>query len=215
MRATRHQTSDVRHQTSGRAALIAVAVLGVAGLVALRLAAVGAPRATPPPAALGRVPDFSLIDQEGRAFGLQELRGSVWIANFIFTRCAGQCPLMSARMEALQQALQDAPGVRFVSFTVDPEHDRPETLLRYARQYAASDRWRFLTGSTAAIHGLARDGFHLAVSEEGTPEEPITHSVRLVLVDREGMIRGAYDAMDPAAVRQLEADARGLEAALR
>jgi cytochrome oxidase Cu insertion factor (SCO1/SenC/PrrC family) len=200
----------------GRSGMIAVAVLGFAGIMLLRAGALGlapAPRAERPLAELGRVPDFSLIDHEGKPFHLQDLLGSVWIADFIFTRCAGQCPIMSARMEALQRTLQGASDVCFVSFTVDPGHDTPEVLSRYARQYAASERWRFVTGPTDAIHRLAREGFHLAVGEEeGTPEEPITHSVRLVLVDRRGAIRGAYDAMDPSAVRQLEADVHRLEA---
>jgi protein SCO1/2 len=160
---------------------------------------------------LGQVPAFALIDQEAQPISQERLAGSVWIADFIFTRCAGQCPLMSARMTALARVFADAPAIRLVSFSVDPAYDTPEVLARYASHHAgASDRWQFVTGDPEAIRRVAREGFHLGVSEEGIVEEPITHSVRLVLIDRQARIRGYYDATDREAMRRLEPDARRL-----
>ena len=72
------------------------------------------------------------------------------------------------------------------------------------------DQWRFVTGAPAAITALARDGFHLGVAEGESREEPITHSVRLVLIDARGAIRGYYDATDAQAIRRLQSDARRL-----
>ena len=154
---------------------------------------------------MGRpVPDFTLTDQAGRAVTRASLAGSVWVADFIFTRCAGQCPLMSAQMATLQRAFERVPGVQLVSFSVDPEHDTQPVLAAYAAHYAAqTPRWRFLTGSREAVWRLAREGFQLGVGEGGTPAEPIAHSVRLVLVDQTGLIRGTYDATDTAAVQRL------------
>ncbi|MBI4354094.1 MAG: SCO family protein, partial [Candidatus Omnitrophica bacterium] len=87
----------------------------------------------------------------------------------------------------------------------------PEVLSRYvAASGASSDRWIFLTGEEEAIQRLCQDGFHLAMGEEGSPEEPITHSSRLVLVDRGGIIRGYYDAADARALTQLRRDAQRL-----
>ena len=164
-----------------------------------------------PPVDLGPVPDFTLTDEAGRTVTRASLAGSVWIADFIFTRCAGQCPLMSSQMALLQRAFARVPGVQLVSFTVDPEHDAPPVLAAYAAHYKAqAGRWRFLTGSREAVWRLAREGFQLGVGEDGTAEEPITHSVRLVLVDRAGRIRGYYDATDAAAVQRLRGDVRRL-----
>ncbi len=157
----------------------------------------------------GEVPAFTLVDQQGQPVSRDTLQGSVWVADFIFTRCAGQCPMVSAQMAQLAALLAHRPGVRLVSFTVDPAWDTPEVLARYAAQYRRSDAaWSFLTGDEATIRRLCREGFHVALSEQGTDAEPITHSTRLVLVDRQGHIRGYYDATDESAMRQLRRDLR-------
>ena len=161
--------------------------------------------------ALGRVPEFSCVDQSGQAVTRADLLGAVWIADFIFTRCAGQCPMMSGRMAELARAIPAETRARFVSFTVDPEHDTPERLAEYARHYdVPAGRWRLLTGDAAAMTRLAREGFKLAVSTDGTPQEPITHSTRFTLIDAAGQIRGYYDAGDPGAMERLGRDARRL-----
>jgi hypothetical protein len=54
----------------------------------------------------------------------EELRGSVWVADFIFTSCKSVCPVLSAKMVQVQRAIPD-PRLKFVSFSVDPERDTP------------------------------------------------------------------------------------------
>jgi protein SCO1/2 len=160
---------------------------------------------------LGAVPAFSLLDHHQHPISGNDLVGSVWIADFIFTRCAGQCPIMGTQMAKLRDAFQETPGIRLVSFTVDPAYDTPDILSTYARRYHAQDgRWQFVTGDPQAVMELAREGFRLGASDGGTATEPITHSVRLVLVDQQGAIRGYYDATDAEAVARLEYDARQL-----
>ena len=199
------------HQRCPLPVAIGLSVLTVAGAVlVVAFSGFSAGRAAPLPD-LGRLPAFSLVDQGRRSVSLDALAGSVWVADFIFTRCAGQCPLMSAQMAALQQEFARAGGVQFISFTVDPAHDTPEVLSAYASQYGATaGRWRFVTGEAEAVRTLAQEGFRLGISEGGTAEEPITHSVRLVLVDQQGHIRGSYEATDPQAVARLRTDARRL-----
>ena len=185
-------------------------VLAGVGAVGLAISLASAHRAPPLPDA-GPLPGFSLTDARGRTVTLEDLAGSVWIADFIFTRCAGQCPLMSGRMAELQQAFAGTPGLQLVSFTVDPAHDTPDVLAAYGDHHGASDgRWRFVTGEPQAVLALVRAGFRLAVAEEGTPEEPITHSIRLVLVDRRGHVRGSYEATDERVMARLRDDARRL-----
>jgi len=192
---------------SGR--LLRHGALAGAGAVFLAISLASAHRSALPD--VGPVPAFSLTDAQGRAVTRLDLAGSVWIADFIFTRCAGQCPLLSGRMARLQEALAGAPGVQLVSFTVDPAYDTPEVLAAYARRYGAdAGRWRFLTGEPQAVLALIREGFRLAIAEEGPAEEPITHSIRLVLVDRRGRMRGSYEATDERAMARLQDDARRL-----
>lgn len=120
---------------------------------------------------LGQVPPFSLIERSGKEITLDDLRGKVWIADFIFTRCPDACPLMSARMAQLQSALADEPNLKLVSVSIDPEFDKPAILARYATQFQAHpDRWYFLTGEKKAIYRLVRDGFKLAVHDPDDPQ---------------------------------------------
>lgn len=162
--------------------------------------------------AYGQIPDFRLTDQQGRSISRQTLAGRVWVADFIFTRCAGQCPMMTTQMARLGRTLDGSTPVTLVSISVDPAWDTPEVLARHAAQVGtAKIPWVFLTGEPEQIARLCRDGFKLAFGEaDGTAEEPITHSTRLVLVDRRGKVRGYYDAADAQAMSRLQRDVRVL-----
>jgi protein SCO1/2 len=153
------------------------------------------------------VPDFSLIERSNRPVTLEDFQGRVWVANFIFTSCAGMCPIMSDKMQLLQDTLPS--DVRLVSFTVDPERDTPEVLTAYAERYKADpNRWLFLTGPKETLHKLSLEGFKLGLDEtQGTQIEPITHSSRFVLVDKAGQIRGYYGSEDSEAMSKLAEDA--------
>ena len=160
---------------------------------------------------LGVLPEFTLTDQNGDAFGLNELRGKVWIGTFIFTRCPATCPQQTAKMGNLQRSLSKHEAwedIRLVSFSVDPEHDTPLVLRRYAERFSADPRhWKFLTGDRSVIWNLSKEGFYLLV--KNAPLEstgPILHSQQLALVDRSGRLRGYYDALNPAEVGKLKRD---------
>lgn len=163
---------------------------------------------------IATVPDFELIDRDGEPLGRQDLLGTPWIADFIFTRCAAICPRMTHEMRQVSKALGPSTPVRFTSITVDPEHDTPEVLEAWAQRFEAGHNWHFLTGEQAAILSLARDGFLLGVDVSPGPEsvgpDPIVHSNRFALVDADGQIRGFYDPFDPESVEKLLRDVRFL-----
>lgn len=153
---------------------------------------------------LGVVPDFTLTERSGKSVSLAGLRGAPWVANFVFTSCAGPCPRISSQMAHMQKADADLEDARFVSFTVDPETDTPAVLREYANKFGASpERWLFLTGGKQHLYSLIRDGFKLAVDDghEESPGSPpsgiITHSTRFVLVDANARIRGYLDSTEP------------------
>ena len=155
------------------------------------------PSATDDLPLLGVAPEFSLTERSGRQVDRSELDGRVWVANFVFTECTGPCPLLSQRMSRIQKALEDQPEVRLVSFTVDPENDTPEVLTKYAKRFNADPvRWLFLTGDKTGLYRLIKGGFKLAIDDGGEAPGPdsgiITHSLRFVLVDRQGRIRGYF-----------------------
>jgi cytochrome oxidase Cu insertion factor (SCO1/SenC/PrrC family) len=156
---------------------------------------------------LGPVGSFSLTERGGRTVTRADLLGKVWVASFVFTRCTRGCPQVSATLSRLQQELARQP-ITFVTFTVDPEHDDPDELKKYAAVYQADpDRWLFLTGPEDEIYRLLRQSFHVHVArrqgKERTPGNEVDHSTKLVLVDRRGRIRGYFDGTDPQAVGRL------------
>jgi cytochrome oxidase Cu insertion factor (SCO1/SenC/PrrC family) len=159
---------------------------------------------------LGTLPAFALVERSGRPLTREDLVGSAWVADFIFTRCAGTCPLMTARMRRLQRDLPRS--ARLVSFSVDPEHDRAEVLAEYARRAEAGPGWLFATGAPADVRALAISGFKLA-AEAVPPEQqaaggdgPFLHSSKFVLVDAAARIRGYYDSLDETALARLRLD---------
>lgn len=155
----------------------------------------------------GVAPTFQLVNQNNQSFGSEQLRGKIWIADFVYTSCPGPCPMISSRMSEVQKPLRDT-DVRLVTFSVDPQHDTPTVLQEYATKLnAESGRWNFLTGDKDTIYRLVRDGFKLATMDG--PQGPI-HSTRMVLVDRRGSIRGYYDALDADAITRLLADTHHL-----
>ena len=156
-----------------------------------------------------QVPQFSLTDQEGKPFTNESVAGKVWIANYVFTRCAGPCPTMTAEFARLAQSIPH-PDVRFVSFSVDPEHDTPAVLKEYAGRFGADhSRWTFVTGDKSQIFRLATDGMKIAALPADA-NNVIIHSEKFVLIDRTGWIRGYYDLSDPDAMKKLPTDVRAL-----
>jgi len=162
----------------------------------------------------GRVPPFALVERSGRPLTADDLAGGIWVADFIFTRCGGMCPALTTTLAAFLRRLppSSAERLRAVTFTVDPEHDDPATLRRYAEGFGADRaRWLFVTGDRGDVERLVRDGFHLSIAElppgerEHSPE-PITHSDRFALVDPQRRIRGYYHGTDPDDVARLERD---------
>jgi protein SCO1/2 len=156
-------------------------------------------------------PAFTLTDSSGKTLGSADLRGKVWIADFVFTSCGSICPRMSAAMADLQRTLsqgRDWPSTRLVSISVDPDRDTPEVLRGYAKTLGAQEgQWLFLTGERSVIWPLVRNGFHLPVDEaDKNSDSPILHSGKFLLIDRQGRIRGYYDGLETEGREKLLAD---------
>lgn len=152
-----------------------------------------------------RVPDFHLVERSGRPLARNDLMGRVWVGEFIFTRCAGSCPVMISRMMSLYKKV---PEAAYVSFTVDPANDTPEVLAAYARKCSLPTEWLFATGTYAQMQDLARNGFQLSMGPGSSADEPIIHSDRLVLVDRYGRQRGSFSTSDFDGMVRLESELR-------
>ncbi len=162
-----------------------------------------------------RIPPFKLIDQDGDTVNQSIIKGKLYVADFFFTRCGTICPKISSQLTRVQDIFRDNTTIRFLSFSVDPEHDSPAKLKEYAQRYdAIPDKWYFLTGKKADIYNLAMTGFYLPAVDAGVkagkPDETFIHSEKLVLVDKEGIVRGFYDGTDKEDVDRLVLEIRVL-----
>ena len=163
---------------------------------------------------LAVLPEFTMtsVGERGTAtFGRKDLLGRIWIVDFIFTHCAGPCPILSTRLAALAKDLPSSIGLLTVA--VDSEGDTPERLRAYAKRYEAqAGRWVFLRGTPAETYNLLYAGFRLPLSVNPTaPEEQrAEHSTRFVLVDQHGAVQGYYDGLSDSDNAALARDARRL-----
>jgi protein SCO1 len=162
---------------------------------------------------LSTVPEFSLMDQDGKTITLNDMKGKIWLADLIFTKCEGICPRMSSNFSQLQTSLSNN-DIHLVSFSVDPEYDRGEVLKSYANRFNADPaKWTFVTGNRPTIFSLAKQGFLLGVDSAGLePDNLITHSEKFVLIDRKGRMRSYYDGTDSTTQVKIKADIECLQA---
>lgn len=155
------------------------------------------------------LPEFEFPECMGGTVSRDSLKGHRWLANFIFTRCAGPCPLMTRDISELQRQVgKSNADFRFVTFSVDPVYDTVEVLRKYAETFQADHaRWKFVTGNEEAIHDLIRRGFTQYVQPNlGDLRKPgfeVAHSNRAVLVNENGIPVGSFVMTIPGDVAKL------------
>jgi protein SCO1/2 len=149
------------------------------------------------------VPDTQLVDETGKPVNLASMKGSVTVYDFIFTNCTGTCPIMTNNMRALTPKIDDDAPVRFVSISVDPARDTPAVLADYAKRNRNDPRWTFLTGDRQTVVDLSVKGFKLAAGDPAPGGEALLHSSKFAVADKDGVIRGYYDATDGTVPEQV------------
>ena len=149
------------------------------------------------------VPNTTLTNERGEQITLDAMKGSVTVYDFIFTNCTGTCPIMTNNMRALTVLVDKDAPVRFVSISVDPTRDTPPVLAEYAKRVRNDPRWTFLTGDRDAIVNLSVKGFKLTAGDPAPGGEPLLHSSKFAVADKQGVIRGYYDATDGTVPEQV------------
>ena len=152
-----------------------------------------------PLAVLGQIADFTLTNQNGQVTTLADLTNHVWVADIIFTRCAGPCPRMSKQMASLQAALPPTSQAKLVTLTTDPDNDTPSVMKKYGERFSAdSNRWTFLTGTKKEIAALASGSLKLSAvpvkpEEQKDSADLFIHSTIFVVVDKHAQLRGVFE----------------------
>lgn len=145
------------------------------------------------------IEDFNFTNQNNEEVALNDLKGDVWLADFVFTNCTTVCLPMMANMTELQKQLKEEDlDVRIVSFSVDPEVDTPEVLKSYAENYGADlSSWDLLTGYVPEkIDQFAKNSFK-TVAQKPEDNDQVVHGTSFYLVDREGVVRKFYNGLNP------------------
>lgn len=151
---------------------------------------------------LGR---FKLTDQTGSDFDSASLSGRVTAVCFFFASCPSICRELNRQVQRTSEQLKGLP-IQFLSVSVDPDHDTPEVLSRYAADYGAEpDRWRFLTGQLYRVKELGERTFRVDVNPE-------THTDNIFLIDKWGRYRDRFKWDDPADMKRFIETARAVEA---
>jgi protein SCO1 len=195
-------------------------LLGVAYLLSLMELDRVQHRALP---VLGKIADFTLTNQDDKITTLADLTNHVWIADIIFTRCAGPCPRMTAQMKSLQDLLPATSDAKLVTLTTDPDFDTPEILKKYGERFNADfSRWTFLTGTKLEIASLGSGSLKLSavpvkLEDQKSVADLFIHTTIFVVTDKHAQLRGVFETggdgvdwtndVEPkllATVRQLE-----------
>ena len=157
---------------------------------------------------ISQVQPFTLSNQMGETFTLNELVGTPWLSNIIFTRCPTVCPKI---IQTIADLLPKLPkSLHFVTLTTDPVHDTPEVLKKFAQlNRAESNRWHFLTGDKPTLMRLAVDDLKMVSqpkpkAHQESPNDLFIHSSLLILVDKKGQVRASFESDAPNLADQIK-----------
>ena len=173
---------------------------------------------------IGKVPVFTLTNQDNNPFSNTDLKGKVYVLEFFFTSCGSICPKMNKSMLQLQDKFGLNREFAIVSITIDPERDTVEKLKKHMQELGVSMKnWNMLTGDKDYIYNLANKGFNLFAGENPKLEDKFEHSGLFALIDKDGNIRSRtikqgefenplvyYDALDPKGMRMIKEDIKKL-----
>lgn len=164
-----------------------------------------------------RIPNFAFTDQLGRRISLDELDGKIIIVNSFFTRCPNICPGLTRNIRKLQASFEnpnpkkknynDSSIVYFLSLSIDSERDSVEALKRWAERFQVNgDSWSLLTGPKKEIYDLLLNDFKLASQDGEGVDSNFIHSEKVMLLDRNRVVRGFYNGLDSTEMMRLAED---------
>ncbi|MCF0054608.1 SCO family protein [Dyadobacter sp. CY356] len=140
------------------------------------------------------IPDFSFINEDKEVVTDKDFKGKVYVADFFFVTCPTICPVMKKNMLTVYKEYKDNRNVKILSHTIDPEHDTPEILKKYATDLGVTGKmWQFVTGDKEKIYDIGQKHYMVSALEDSSQAGGYIHSGAFVLVDKDRHIRGMYD----------------------
>ncbi len=153
------------------------------------------------------IPPFAFVSQYGDTVNENTLNGKIYVSDFFFTSCPTICPVMKKNMIKVHKAINGRNDVAILSHTIDPRHDTPEVLKRYADDLGVTgDQWLFVTGSKEKIYEIGQGSYMVTANEDSAAAGGFIHSGAFILVDKEKRVRGMYDGTEEKSVEKLIRD---------
>jgi protein SCO1/2 len=162
-----------------------------------------------------RLPEFSLLNQQGKQVGWADLENKIIVADFFFTRCPTICPGMTQNMKRLAETIHNGQrvgdrtnrNIHFLSFSIDPERDSLQRLRYWANRFQINpETWWLLTGDKKSIYEMAINEMKLGLIDGENVDTNFVHSDKFVLIDVNRQVRGYYSGLDPEDLARLQRD---------
>ncbi|MBA9027708.1 MULTISPECIES: SCO family protein [Bacillaceae] len=158
--------------------------------------------------------EFTFTDHNNKEFSKSDLKGKVWLADFVFTNCTTVCLPMTSNLAEFQTMLKEngISNVEIVSFSVDPELDTPAALKEYGQRFNADlSSWHFLTGYTQQeIEEFAKKNFKTIVQKPANNDQVI-HGTKFYLINKEGQIVKDYSGVSDVPFEEILNDIKILQ----
>jgi protein SCO1 len=153
------------------------------------------------------IPPFNFVNQYGDTITQKAVEGKIYVADFFFTTCPTICPIMKRQMLKVYQKFKDAPDVVILSHTIDPTHDTPAVLKKYADELGVTGtKWQFLTGNRTQIYDISKSYLVAQTpGEDSTAEGGFVHDGTFILIDKKGRVRATntpYTVTDKDGIKQ-------------
>ena len=158
------------------------------------------------------IPAFSFVNQDGDTVSEKMVAGKIYVTDFFFTTCPTICPVMKRQMIKVFNDIKGKPDVMILSHSIDPEHDTPQVLKKYAQDLGIEGKqWQFLTGEKEKIYEIGQQNYLSTAKEDKSAEGGYIHSGAFILVDKERHVRGMYDGTTEEGTQKLIADIKILQ----
>lgn len=159
-------------------------------------------------ARLHRIPQFAFVNQEGEDVTSEDYAGKIYVATFFFATCPGICSPINTRLLTVQSEILGMDDVRILSHSITPQIDTVDVLANYASEHEIdAATWDLVTGERADLYAVAKAGYFASDDlGEDEAEGDFKHTENLLLIDRNGNIRGIYNGLSRNAMQDLITD---------
>lgn len=153
------------------------------------------------------IPKFKFLNQNNDTITESYLKNKIYVADFFFTTCPTICPVMKKQMTRVYEKFKSNPNFEILSHSIDPEHDTPAVLKKYAVDLGVDGaNWQFLSGPKEEIYEIGQKSYMIPAKADSTVAGGYIHSGAFILIDKDKRVRGMYDGTTEEGTTKLITD---------